>query len=72
MIPAPMMTTSAVCFTRVAPSSLTVATEAQLRLPMAESMAYYLGLRWLAQPKHLRIIERSPERQEQEIGMKTI
>jgi hypothetical protein len=39
MIPAPMMTTSAVGFTRVAPSSLSLATDAQHRLPMAESMA---------------------------------
>ena len=42
MMPAPMMTTSAVDFTRVAPSSLPVAIHAQLQLPMAESIAYRL------------------------------
>jgi hypothetical protein len=40
MIPAPTMTASAVCFTGAAPLWLTMANDAQLQLPMAESMAY--------------------------------
>jgi hypothetical protein len=48
MIPVPTMTASAVCFTRVDPSSLSVAIHAQLRLPMAESMTYRSPTRSIA------------------------